>query len=235
MRLLTFSSLALVAVLAGCAPMQWQKPGSTQDEFSRARYDCLQQSQQRVSGAAVNQFGGTSSSNMQTNDGLYASCLNAKGFYLQRSQQANSGGQPGSTPASNPIIDAQKAATADAEAVCKSPEFQPLLVKSACNAKDLTFAQLAETSKMDATERAPFEKYKQLNRERTAKIQQVYRQYGGPKGAQFAALMDQTLARNDKNSLELYTGKINWGEYNVQRKADFQLGQQEWERVRAGG
>lgn len=46
--------------LGACgAPMIWSKPGATRDDFSSARYTCMQQSQQRVSAASVSALGAT--------------------------------------------------------------------------------------------------------------------------------------------------------------------------------
>jgi hypothetical protein len=59
MKRVAFALLLLEATqLGGCAafaPPVWNKPDGTQEEFASDRYDCLQQSQQRVSGAYVNQ------------------------------------------------------------------------------------------------------------------------------------------------------------------------------------
>src|SRR5690242_16058312 len=76
-------SLICVVALAACAPMTWVKPGATRDDFSRARYSCVQQSQQRVSGAVVNQFGGYATNQVVTNEGVFDACMNAEGWYLQ--------------------------------------------------------------------------------------------------------------------------------------------------------
>ena len=76
----------IVLTILGCAPMSqqlWQKDGSTQSDFSRDRYACLQQSQQRASSAYVNAYAGQSASGSITNGGLFDACMNASGWYLR--------------------------------------------------------------------------------------------------------------------------------------------------------
>lgn len=82
----TSRSLALfgatLAFVFGCASPVWEKRGASRDDYSKDRYACLQESQQRVSAAAVNQSGGASSNRVVTNEGLFRACMNSRGWYL---------------------------------------------------------------------------------------------------------------------------------------------------------
>jgi len=193
----------------------------------------MQQSQQRVSGAVVNQYGGSSSSTVQTNGNLFGTCMNARGWYLQRPGQTatSTGGAPA---APNPIQQRSEERQAEVKAVCADPQFQELLAKSPCNIKDVTLAQLADTSKLAENLKPAFDRYKQLGKQRVAKDQEVFRKYGGDRGTKLAALGDEVIAINDKNSLALYTGRITWGQYNEQRQADARQTDQEWSRIAQG-
>jgi hypothetical protein len=44
------------------------------------RYECLQQAQQRVSGAFVNAYGGASNSQVVASCGVWSACLGARGY-----------------------------------------------------------------------------------------------------------------------------------------------------------
>jgi hypothetical protein len=44
------------------------------------RYECLQEAQQRVSGAYVNSYGGAASSRVVASCGVWVSCLGARGY-----------------------------------------------------------------------------------------------------------------------------------------------------------
>jgi hypothetical protein len=70
--------------LADCVRNVWVKPGTSQQDFSNDRYDCLQQSQQHQSSAYVNPYGGAGSSGAATNIVLFGACMNAHGWYLER-------------------------------------------------------------------------------------------------------------------------------------------------------
>ena len=84
MRNTAFMITALI-LMTGCAhPLVWSKPGGTQDEFSRDKYACMKQSQQRVSGAYVDRYSGSSASEVITNQNLFNACMNAQGWYLAK-------------------------------------------------------------------------------------------------------------------------------------------------------
>src|SRR6266568_1530708 len=84
-RIAVGSSLIL---LSACANNNiWVKPGATQSDFAQERFACMQQSQHRVSSAYVNQYGGSSDSYVTTNNPLFSSCMNARGWYLQDKRQ----------------------------------------------------------------------------------------------------------------------------------------------------
>ena len=55
-------------------------PGTFQ-EFANTRYQCAQETARRVGGAYVNQYGGTSSSNVIPSCSSFRACLAAKGYY----------------------------------------------------------------------------------------------------------------------------------------------------------
>ena len=71
-------------VLLGCASQQyWTKRVSfSQDDFNKDNFECLQQSQRPVSSSYSDQYGGSSSSTVETNYELYNACMYAKGWYL---------------------------------------------------------------------------------------------------------------------------------------------------------
>jgi hypothetical protein len=47
---------------------------------------------------------------------------------------------------------------------------------------------------------------------------QAFRQYGGSKGAAMATVREKIDDEGSANLLNLYSGKITWGEYNQNRK-----------------
>jgi hypothetical protein len=73
---------ALVIIIAGCGQRyQWWKDGISQQQANQDTYECLKESQQRVSGAYVGPYGGTSENRVVTNQTLYNACIAARGYY----------------------------------------------------------------------------------------------------------------------------------------------------------
>jgi hypothetical protein len=76
-------SLLLVACVQQQVPKplaRYSKAGATQEAFMKDRYECLQQSEQRVSGAFVSAYGGASNSQMLPSCGVWFACLGARGY-----------------------------------------------------------------------------------------------------------------------------------------------------------
>ena len=99
--------LPVFVSLAACAPMPvWTKPGGTQDELSRSRYQCLQEAQQRAAASRSIGYQSAAVDKMVTNDELFNACMNSRGWYLTRpannqpstSVQPNASKQPNETP-----------------------------------------------------------------------------------------------------------------------------------------
>lgn len=210
-------AIAAVMAMTGCATNVWDKPGSTRDDFARDRYGCLQDSQQQSSSAYVNKFGGSSASGMGTNDGLFAACMNSRGWALIR---AAPGGTPApaSASAANPIVEVGKTLQAENLAMCSRANLQPVFVKTACDSGQMTLPQFADQSLMADSERTLFVAWRSEVTERNSRLLTAWRTHGGAKGAALASAADKATAQQDQQSLALYTGKTSWGDYNMQRK-----------------
>ena len=78
--------ILVFTVFSGCATtptyIRWiTTTGATQQQFMNDRYSCLKETQQRVSGAYVNQYGGVSNSQVQPPCSAFNACLAARGYY----------------------------------------------------------------------------------------------------------------------------------------------------------
>ena len=76
------------ALLTGCAAPHYDGPGSFQD-FANARYQCLRETQQRMSGATINQYGGSATSQVIPSCSAFNSCLATKGYYQSQNGKFN--------------------------------------------------------------------------------------------------------------------------------------------------
>lgn len=225
------SILALAALMAGCAQTVWLKPGASQDDFSRDRYGCMQESQQRVGGAVVNQFGGSATNTVVTNGQLFGSCMNSRGWYLtQRNQQTASAPSPSAAP--NPIAASEAKVVQARAATCAKPEYQSILAKSPCKAEDISLVQLADESRISESEKAAFARLRAEGHETDKMGLAVYRAAGGPRGNKFADAVDASRAAFEQTALALYTGKVTWGEYNLRRKENSRALSEELRKIR---
>lgn len=86
LRLIILAPL-FVAMTSGCtsvpsksAPIRFEKTGATQEQLLRDRYECYQETKQRVSGAYVNQYSGVADSRVIPRCDAFKACLAARGY-----------------------------------------------------------------------------------------------------------------------------------------------------------
>lgn len=96
---------------------------------------------------------------------------------------------------------------------CLKAEYEPLRVKAPCSAKDVTFAQLADTTKMTDAQKALFLKAASAMDSYSKSITDLYRQTGTPAGMKIADAREWAYSQSTNNRLELVDRKITWGTY----------------------
>ena len=101
---------------------------------------------------------------------------------------------------------------------CMKPEYAPLRLKAPCSTKDLTFAQLADTTKMTDVQKDLFMQATTVMDSYSRSITDLYRQTGTPPGLKIADARDWAYAQSTQNRLELVERKITWGNYLKQRQ-----------------
>ena len=210
-------ALTGLALLSGCANNVWVKPGAGTAEFSQARYTCLQQSQQGASSAYVNRYGGAAASGVVTNDGLFSACMNAAGWSLQDQKAMQPVQQQQQTQFASGKSRLEQI-SADIKGMCTNPAFQPYYAKSPCSSNDFSLSSMTDKSKITSTEKVAIEAaasaYDKLNTEANDILRQ-----GGAADKVYVQYMEQTvIPASAKNRLDVYEGKITWGDYNKRRK-----------------
>lgn len=233
---LTAAGPALIALIAlgGCAPMTWQKNGGTQDEFSRAQYTCMQQSQQRVAGATVNAFGGYATNQVVTNDGLYRACMNASGWAQQVAQarqpivdhEAPAAVPPGRfnrTPKPLEKTNSEKLHELDAELAaeqrtrCESVEYASVLEHTPCRGSTMTAEQLTDRTRLSDGDKAAFIKLMDAREAGRRAFISKATIWGESISVPWTAAMEREVAAARINAANLLAGKITWGEFNKRR------------------
>jgi predicted aspartyl protease len=200
------AAVPVTLVLFGCAAQTtWVKPGLTQDQFAKDRYGCMQQSQQRVSSAYVDQYGGGSVNHVITNANLFNACMNAQGYSLQK--QAS--------------VEQAKAAFAAIEserlALCATEEVQPYYSKSACRPEDTTLEQMADKSRITNTEKVALSEVRSESKKFNKEWDEIFRQYYPELAPKVIGQRQQMIAEQDSVIEDFYQGRITRGEYNKRR------------------
>lgn len=73
-------------------------PPPSRQQWMQDRYACMQETQHRVSGAYINQFGGAAASRVVPTCNALAVCLAAKGYYRSDTANVADMERPGSYP-----------------------------------------------------------------------------------------------------------------------------------------
>ena len=226
----------VVLVLAGCAPMTWNKPGASANEYELDRLECTQKAQQRYLAAEISYYGANQSSNEFINEnGLFASCMNAKGWHLGPQQVVigNAKGlgvqQDQFTPTA--LRDTFTVILFDQDALCERAEFAPIYSHAACRIGDLTISQLADTTKIANADKKLFSQLRKESQEIGRRAAAAYRAFGGERGRKVAMAIDRTEALAEKNAIDLYAGNVSWGEFNQRRRDVNQLYRDDFRRI----
>lgn len=214
------TGISLVFILSACATpasYQWIKQGASDNDFAKDRYACLQESQQRVSGSYVNRYGGSSSNTVVTNETLFESCMNSRGWRLQRVTK-----QDQSSPKNREVAEAAafkyQSIIERSKEVCADPSYEAFYTKSPCKPTDATLAQLSDTSRVTPQQKKTLDLLTPALQQNNRDLVQWYRTYGGQNGNARAAVVDLIFEKAEANRLNLYSGKITWGEFNKKRK-----------------
>jgi predicted aspartyl protease len=193
-------------VLFGCAtPTIWIKPGATHDEFAKDRYSCMQQSQQRVSSAFVDQYGGAASNRVITNASLFNACMNAQGWTLEKKasvEQAKA---------------AFDAVNGEVLAFCASEEVQPYFSKTPCKPEDTTLEQMADKSRITSAEKVALSEVRTENKKFSKERDEIIRQYYPQLAPSVTARREQASTEMESVAEDFYEGRITRGEYNKRR------------------
>ncbi|MDM0110068.1 hypothetical protein QTH97_34560 [Variovorax sp. J22R24] len=234
------SALLAILALTGCAAQTvWNKPGGTQEDYSRTRYTCMQQSQQRVAGATVNAFGGYSTNQMVTNENMLYACMNANGWYLQevasapQAQAYHAQAETAPVPAAAaPRVRAPRASdkpsaeklrelvsqlSAERDAMCASVEFALIVERMPCRNDAPTPGQLADKTKLSEVDKPSLVKLLDAQEAARRKIISATQLWGESISVPWTAAMERDVASSMVNAGNLVAGKITWGEYNKRR------------------
>jgi len=115
--------------------------------------------------------------------------------------------------------------------MCNNDAFKLIFKKTSCKTDKITLEQLSDKSFISKAEKIVFLKFRTDTNNynnRTIEVIQTsrVRQYNG-----FGIVLQQVFIQTDKSALDLYEGKITWGEFNKIRREQFQALQAEKNRI----
>lgn len=207
----------ITLVLTGCAKPLWIKPGASQEDFGRDKYECMQQAQQRVSGAYVNAYGGASTNKVITNDGLFNACMNSKGWTLQSSSNIEQ-----AQAQNRQRFEATKFRQEDLvqrrAALCDDKRFEAYYTKTSCKSSELSLAQLSDNSKITAAQKRALDQLSPEINGINKETLELQRNSTAKNLSARITTLQNSIDADERNRLNLYTGKITWGQYNNTRK-----------------
>lgn len=218
MRIKVVAAGLASVLLFGCAPV-WVKPGASQNDFAQDKYSCLQQSQQRVSGAYVNAYGGVASDKPVTNEGLFNACMQSRGWSLQSRDSVAQSASINQNKKEQ-FMAGTRAISDEGKARCADQEFAAYYAKTPCGATSPTIQQLSDSSRASKKEREAILKVDASLAEIRDQRIALFRNTVTPPALmnRYIDTAKRTFDRGQKIRLDLYNGKITWGQYNTLRK-----------------
>lgn len=115
---------------------------------------------------------------------------------------------------------------------CADPEYALYYDKSPCQASKVTQEQLDDSSKVTPSQKIVLSKVRQIISGSIQERIRIFKDYGGDKDIKFAEYQESFIKpRQDKNDLNLYDGKITWGQYNKERNALFLESEEERKKI----
>lgn len=200
----------------------WFKLNGTQQELAQVRYACLQSSQQRVSGTRQQMWTGQQEvyDEVKINDQMFAACMNSAGWTQQRQDVAQAQQQQNAQANRNSEIKAVLDDFAkNQKESCTKPEYKEYYAKTGCSTTDITFEQLTDETKITQAQKAALIKQRQLIAEYRKWYGEFQVKYFGELGRRRYDFVKSYLEpKEEANNLDLYNGKITWGQYSKARK-----------------
>lgn len=220
--------------LASCTTY-WYHPTKTGSTFKEEEENCKQESARsncRAYGPTAQTYcnknaltGGvdcfTNSQpggvNCQPNNDQVKSCLLSKGWTLQSRETATALAEQNKAK-SEELKKFNESIQAKVVEMCNRDELREYYKKTACRAQEISFQHIADNTKITESQKTAVLLQSKENTVIQTDLKTLHKKRGdlGMKTVELATnFLDP---ENDKNRLDLYNGKITWGEYNKRRR-----------------
>jgi len=192
----------LVFTLFGCANNVWVKPGATLSDFNIDKAQCNAQAYSIPFASVYQQVA------------VQNECMQGKGWTL-RDKASNDASNIASQSSWQSVMSKIEA---EVKARCDDPANKAYFSKTACLSTNITIDQMADDSKITSQQKPVLMAVKKSLDAQMTKAFDTLKQIPNAPGARIASQYQAQSAEADKNFLDLYSGKITWGEYNQKRK-----------------
>lgn len=232
-KIFILSIVSVLLLLTACAKpkMLYYKDGLTQEDFNRDKYECVQQSRTSWSGGGTGAFGiamiiGSKSNAEAQSAELFKMCMEARG-YTAREVGDEEFERQKNTPLKTEVNKIGK----ERKELCNREEFRLVIVKTPCNPESISLAQLSDNKIISEDEKTVFSKFRAEYTNLNNKLLEAIETKGDLKDKEFGLILGQIYLQADNNALNLFEGKITWGEFNKNRKEFNQKIKEERNRI----
>ena len=192
----------LALILAGCATQNqsaWFRSGANQQDFETDKGYCNAQAFSLANG------------NIYQIAIIQNQCLQGKGWQLVDQNQLNN--------VYNELNTERLKTKRESEARCSNPEYSSIYAKTPCFANEIEFKQMTDETKITSTQKQVFVKWREAIDSGNEQALSYEVRLNGNLGKKYSSYFTSTMKpENDKNNLDIYSGKITWGQYNSRRK-----------------
>lgn len=219
-------AISISVLVVGCAQNTWYKQGASSQDFGKDKLACLQQSQQYESrsstSASINQvagaYGSSSRSGNVTNEQMFNSCMNGRGWVWTNKSQLEDA-QVRNRAAIDEKNGRMSSLSSQLHSMCDRDEYQPVVAKTTCGGKDvMTLSMLGDSSKITPQQKRAFEAMSAERDSITNQQDSIMLSTGNKEwAAKVNCYKDKVRPRYKNNDLDLFNGKITWGQYNTRK------------------
>ena len=201
----------LTCMLVGCAT--WQHPTNNQSVFNSDYGQCEYEATRATpltQGSAIE----LAFSRVE----IVNKCMESRGYYKSSNQTKNNSSSNNNPDMQVQLNDPIKRSLEEHKQRCLELEYQEYYSQTGCFATDINIEHMVDTSKITSPQKAVMLKARGLADQTNKEQVQLFRKLGGVKGSQYGDLHDSFKVKDDRNHIDLYNGRITWGEYNQRRK-----------------
>lgn len=217
-----FLSFGFSTVLFGCAQNIWYKPGASSDAYGQDRLACLQQSQQIESksgtSASINSAYGAYESSSRTgavtNTAMFNACMNGKGWVLRKSTDVADQYSKNKI-ANDEKKDQLQSISSQLQTLCERDEYLAFTSKTTCFDKQASLSMQTDSTRITSQQKKAMDAY-MVEYESLLNQQEkiVARGADVKMKNRIQCINEKVKPLFRKNDMDLYTGRITWGQYN---------------------